>query len=490
MKTAIGGQKRDTATARHRAAAATPRRALARSFWVLSGSHAAAGRRLDSFASLVLHPALPGRHTRIIHRRPNLAIRLAVLRHRLRRWTDHPLVGTRRAELVAAGVVVGWALLVYLATNSGLASRILSMLGVDPAHPIAWQAVSAMLWGSLAAVAIHTWRHRISHRPRGSRAMPVLAFLTAVFQIALLMLAGMALGLGNSPYSHDFLPTAGNVLYFLSVIIALEAGRACVVAALRRWNDTLALGVATLFFGILALPLARLSFNGGPESVLATTGEYILPTLSQGLLASFIVLIGGPIGAIIYQGTLGSFELLSPVLPDLQWPVIAFLGTLAPLVGLWVFRQSTVAPAPEPSGSARDADSPRTDLGWLSVGVIAVTMLWLVTGMFGVQPFIISGPSMQPTLHAGDLVIVRDVDPAEIGVGDVIRFRKGGLPVIHRVVDLDDSGARPVFITRGDNNNQDDPPVPAANVDGEVVASIPKLGWPSIWIRRLIGGAA
>lgn len=318
--------------------------------------------------------------------------------------------------------------------------------------------------------------------------MLVLALLTAGFQVALLLLAGLALGFGNSPYGRDFVPMVGNVLYFGSVIVALEMGRACVVAAVRRWNDTLAIGVATLFFGVLALPLTRLSLGGGSTSVLATTGEHILPTLSQGLLASFMVLIGGPIGAIVYQGSLAAFEWLSPVLPDLQWPVAAFLGTLAPLIGLWVFRQSAVAQPAEGSDQEEDVELARTDLGWLSVGVIAVTMLWLVTGLFGVQPFIISGPSMQPTLEAGDLVIVRDIDPSEIDVGDVIRFRKGDVPVIHRVVDLDDSGARPVFITRGDNNDKDDPPVLAANVDGEVVATLPKLGWPSIWIRRLIGG--
>lgn len=474
----------------HRAPRAVTRRALARSFWSLAGRHIAAGRRQHNYASLVLHPAARGRHSRVVYRWPDPRPRLTALRRRMSRWVDHPLATTRRAELVAAGAVAGWALIIYFVTNAGLATRIVSGLGIDPTHPFAWQAASAMLWGSLSALAVYTWRHRISYRPRGNRLMLVLAFLTALFQVALLMLAGLSLGFGNSPYSHELLPMAGNVLYFSSVIIALEMARACVVAALRRWNDTLALGVATILFAFLALPLARFSLGGSAESVLATTGEHILPTLSRGLLATFIVLIGGPIGAIIYQGTLGAFEWLSPILPDLRWPVIAFIGTLAPLIGLWVFRQSSATETVELEGEGVSPARPRTDLGWLSVGVIAVTMLWLVTGMFGVQPFIVSGPSMQPTLSAGDLVIVRDVDPTEIEVGDMIRFRKGELVVIHRVVDLDDSGGLPVFITRGDNNDRDDPPVLAANLDGEVVATVPKLGWPSIWIRRLIGGGA
>ncbi len=488
--TAPSTEQPEVTTVVHRAADPMPRRALSRSFWRFAGGHIAAGRRPDNFVSLVLHPPTPGRHSRVVYHGPDLRAMGKALRHRLDLWTDHPRFATRRAELVAAGAVATWALVIYFATNAGLAGEIVSRLGIDPTHPFAWQATSALLWGSLAAVAFYTWRHRITYRLRANRRMVVLAFLIALFHVALLALAGLAFGFGRSPYSHDWLPMAGNVLYFLSVIIALEMGRACVVAALRRWNDTLALGAATLLFGFLALPLTRWTLDGSATSMLATTGEHILPTLSQGLLATFMVLIAGPLGAIVYQGGLAAFEWLSPILPDLRWPVTAFIGTLAPLIGLWVLRQSNTADVADPTDEDRSADAPRTDAGWLSVGVITVTMLWLVTGMFGVQPFIISGPSMQPTMAAGDLVIIRDVEPGDIEVGDVIRFRSGDQAIIHRVVDLDDSGTRPVFITRGDNNNRDDPPVLASAVDGEVVATLPKLGWPSIWIRRLIGGGS
>jgi hypothetical protein len=43
------------------------------------------------------------------------------------------------------------------------------------------------------------------------------------------------------------------------------------------------------------------------------------------------------------------------------------------------------------------------------------------------------------------------------------------------------------FITRGDANNTDDPPVLASALEGKVVLTVPKIGWVTIGIRQVIG---
>lgn len=65
--------------------------------------------------------------------------------------------------------------------------------------------------------------------------------------------------------------------------------------------------------------------------------------------------------------------------------------------------------------------------------------------------------SMEPVLGYGATGIgFNPVTPDQIGVGDIISFRKEGILVVHRVVEkgVDEEGI--YFITRGDNNNFDD----------------------------------
>jgi signal peptidase len=79
------------------------------------------------------------------------------------------------------------------------------------------------------------------------------------------------------------------------------------------------------------------------------------------------------------------------------------------------------------------------------------------------------------------------VPPEEVAVGDVIRFRDGSFSTIHRVVEIQNEVGGITFITRGDTNDRDDPPVPARDLEGKVILTLPKIGWVSIGVRELIG---
>ena len=65
-----------------------------------------------------------------------------------------------------------------------------------------------------------------------------------------------------------------------------------------------------------------------------------------------------------------------------------------------------------------------------------------------------SGPSMNPTLKAGDSLRVAPYENTRINVGDVVVFHtpERERHVTHRVISVDSRGVR----TRGDNNNKTD----------------------------------
>ncbi len=83
------------------------------------------------------------------------------------------------------------------------------------------------------------------------------------------------------------------------------------------------------------------------------------------------------------------------------------------------------------------------------LSLMAFAWIILAPAQFGGQSayVMVAGASMEPTLHRGDLVVVRETQTYE--VGDVVTYRHPTIgPIIHRIIDR--SGER--FVFKGDNN--------------------------------------
>jgi signal peptidase len=91
---------------------------------------------------------------------------------------------------------------------------------------------------------------------------------------------------------------------------------------------------------------------------------------------------------------------------------------------------------------------------------------------------------MSPALKLGDMVIASKVSPDVIREGDVIEFRQGEMMVIHRVIEIEESGGAKQFITKGDANSVADmDPVSPEQVKGRVILNVPRLGWVTLFFR-------
>lgn len=94
--------------------------------------------------------------------------------------------------------------------------------------------------------------------------------------------------------------------------------------------------------------------------------------------------------------------------------------------------------------------------------VMAALMLVAFAGvrLFGLTPYAVLSGSMEPEYPTGSLIYVRDVDPADVAVGDAITFElESGALVTHEVYEID-SDAR-AFRTQG-----------IANIDAGGVSSM------------------
>ncbi len=95
--------------------------------------------------------------------------------------------------------------------------------------------------------------------------------------------------------------------------------------------------------------------------------------------------------------------------------------------------------------------------------------------------------SMRPTIDPGDVVIVLPESPQAVAAGQILAFHPPGesITVTHRVWSVEHRGTRVIVRTKGDANNSVDPwrARIVGNAAWRVVAVIPKIGYPALWIR-------
>ncbi len=109
---------------------------------------------------------------------------------------------------------------------------------------------------------------------------------------------------------------------------------------------------------------------------------------------------------------------------------------------------------------------------WVEL-LLTAAGLWLLLPAWlggGTSLIVVSGVSMEPTYHDGDVLLVRDTRPEP---GDVIAFRVPGLEgqLVHRVVERRPDGR---LLVQGDNRATPDLPLPSdADVVGVAVLEIP-----------------
>jgi signal peptidase len=120
----------------------------------------------------------------------------------------------------------------------------------------------------------------------------------------------------------------------------------------------------------------------------------------------------------------------------------------------------------------------------------------VVPGLKASTPMVVMSGSMVPRLPVGGLVFVRPASARDVRVGDIIAFDEpqtghGAATITtHRVVAIQQGPGEPSFRTKGDANNSVDPQlVPAASVIGIAGASVPFLGYLSVFVRSRTGFA-
>ncbi len=308
------------------------------------------------------------------------------------------------------------------------------------------------------------------------------SFAASIVVLILLVGAGMALGMALSPYTHTPLAVALNLYRVIPVVLGVEALRTYLArrTAVNKDKGRLTLNTwrliaLSLVFMLPQFTLSQLQLGlMGQDKLPGFLSMRLIPGFAESLTLTVMAAYTGFAAPAVMALTLHSFEVLSPLLPDIPWSLAGMVGALAYMAGLFTFLSLT-EPFPNPFK--------RGELSLRSLALPAVLSLIILapTGVFGYRASVIMSSSMKPTLNVGDIVVVRlGAKPAN---GSIAEFYHDGEYLVHRVIGIEDGGK--LYQTKGDAVREPDPfKTPSSMIVGVVVMKIPMLGWATIYLRE------
>lgn len=109
--------------------------------------------------------------------------------------------------------------------------------------------------------------------------------------------------------------------------------------------------------------------------------------------------------------------------------------------------------------------------------------LLIIPKLMGYEEMAVLTGSMEPNYPVGSLIFVKEIEPDQLEVGDVITYRLDSDTVVtHRIVEIDKEAQ--TVTTKGDaNSSNDGSPVPYSEIVGKAHFKIPYLGYVSMNIK-------
>jgi len=122
----------------------------------------------------------------------------------------------------------------------------------------------------------------------------------------------------------------------------------------------------------------------------------------------------------------------------------------------------------------------------LIVVLFAFSLFFVGIRGLGMATFVVTGGSMEPTIHKGSLVIDEPVSADKLRLGDIITFDHYDQTTTHRIVGIEGTANGPMFSTKGDANQVTDPePLAFPGRVGLVKLAMPGVGYAVAWMQYI-----
>lgn len=373
--------------------------------------------------------------------------------------------------LLAAACVV--ALVPRIAWSMGVVDSRSALYIVQP--------LLAVMAAGLAHVVRHGQKDRMRHK--SDKAL-IIASVLSVWFVAY-FLSGFAVTFVHNAIASSWQSIGINIAVFGLTAAAIEYTRYTLMLLAGRRNAVWFGILVSLLFAVQQIALLQINDSSSAIEVIKFVITYIMPAIVNSLLLTYLSVATGFGPQLVYGLAVVGLTVLPPIIPKYDWYMTSMSSILL-AVAVYVLIDRSRDESDETRVRRRHR-RPKVAFD-IAFGLMMVTLVLFMTGVFTYKPVVIMSNSMVPIFSRGSIVVVQRLnDPMDIQIGDIIQYEAENKIITHRVVAIDtaedDSGDR-VFTTKGDNNPSKDTPVNESHVVGIVRSTVPYVGYPTVWLRE------
>lgn len=320
-----------------------------------------------------------------------------------------------------------------------------------------------------------------SYKSKGKYNRKVTSLMTiiGITYIALIYVLGIYIGFYNAVVKFSKWALVNYIIPYIIIIISIENIRKTILLKEEKKSSIIIL-IATV---ILDIALAVNIYN-----VKSLTDYYMLigfvmfASIANNILYNYIIKKYRNCKAIIiYKIITTIYVYIIPIIPNINLLFESVLRMVLPYIIYLLL---------EKMYSKKEKNVPvvkkQKDIAITSILiVIAGGIVMLTSCQFKYGILVIGSGSMTGTINKGDAIIYKKLDD-EVEKGDVIVFYNDNIRVIHRVIDIKNSGKEIKYYTQGDaNQNQDEGYRVKEDIIGKVKIRIPYIGQFAVSLNEI-----
>lgn len=297
---------------------------------------------------------------------------------------------------------------------------------------------------------------------------------------------GLFLGYSRSIFSRNLITMFKNILPVVVILVSQEIIR--YIVSKNTWDNRKYIVFLTMIyivFNILTeFNYSRLENN---ELVFIFICGPCLRIIATQLIYSYITYKVSVLPTIILRGALEIYPYIFPFYPNLGDYIDSIVNIAFPFF-LYKSISKMVIYKEKVNKKVRKIN---TYVLFSPVLLFLAIIIVLVSGLFRYKMIAIGSNSMVPVYHRGDTVIYDQINKQDVRrrvrEGDILVFNRNGTIMTHRVVRMEYTNGKLVYITKGDANKKEDAfTTETDKVLGVVKLRIKYIGYPTLWITEKI----
>ena len=305
-----------------------------------------------------------------------------------------------------------------------------------------------------------------------------------IFQYGL----GFFLNYVNSPYRTDLLGIFSNTFLMILIIISSEYLRYILVKKGEKQKIILVFTFILLVLIDLTLSIKYYNLNHLNE-LLEYLTLILLPSIFKNYVLTKFAYKYGLRQNILYRLILELYVYVLPFVPDLEMYLQSVLSMTFPLILNMII---TIEFEKEQKIDYRENKIKRILLP-IVIGLFTIILVYLNSNLFRFWIVAVASGSMEPTIEIGDAIIVDkkyNKHLNELKEGDILVFKNNKKIYTHRIVKIKRENDQYSINTKGDRKGQTEDRWIVTNNDviGVVKAKIKYIGYPTVWLSRMLEG--